>query len=403
MPQAVNSTEKTAFLAKAINRLGSVYLRFVPNALLLEFDYLHEKAIKETGLTDFGDPHYQEGLHVLLDDYKKNVQPTFIGKLGFQMVLLRQLSNRLRFVEYRKKHPEVFQQALKAPLLITGIPRSGTTFLHRLINEDISWRSLKMYETLHPIPPEKGQQDNRLTECQRELKLVSWLSPELDSKHLLQAELPEECMWLMGITFTSLEYLLEKPLYKYLEWYMQHDRSQAYREYAQLLQIAQAQAPDKPLLLKAPAHRGSLDFLFEALPNLQLVITERDRRQSISSYCSLAYTTIRNNVVSLDKKKLGAAAVRRFAREERFTQNFLARHPELDCRIQYEQIRQDPLKVVRRIYQYYDIELTEHAEEKMKAYVLTHPQHLHGVHRYSAGDFGIDREKTKAPNDTKTR
>ena len=392
MPQQANHLEKTAFLARLINGLGSVYLRFAPNALPINTDYLHEKAMKDTGLTDFGDPHYLEGLGVLLSDFDKNTKANFIGRLAFQDVLIRQLRNRLRFVEYKKKHPEVFEKPLLAPLLITGIPRSGTTFLHRLMNEDEHWRSLKLYEIQQPIPPAQGQKDKRRSETAKELKPLDLFVPELDSKHLLRADMPEECMWLMGITFCSLEYILEMPLRDYLDWYLQHDRSQAYREYAQLLQIAQAQAPGKPLLLKAPSHRGSLDYLKAVIPNIRLVITKRDRHESAASFSSLLYSALRNNVPVLDKQRLGETVLKLFSCEEERQKTFLAKHPLLSCTALYQQIRLDPLATVSKIYQHYDIPLTREAEEKMQAYAITNPQHQYGVHQYSLNDFGIGLE-----------
>jgi hypothetical protein len=392
MTKLVNNTEKTAFLARLINGLGSAYMNIRPNAFPLDADYLHERAMKETGLTDFGELHYQEGLDVLLRDFCKNTKANFIGLLAFQGVLLRQLRNRLRFVEFKKKHPEIFKKSLLDPLLITGIPRSGTTFLHRLMNEDEHWRSLKLYEIQHPIPPAEGQKDKRKSESEKELKPVALFVPELDSKHLVRADMPEECMWLMGITFCSLEYLLEMQVSDYLEWYMQHDRSHAYLEYAQLLQIAQAQEPDKPLLLKAPSHRGSLDYLKAAIPNIRLVITERDQHESAASFSSLLYSALRNNVLVLDKHRLGETVLKFFSYEEKQQKAFLTKHPDLVCQVQYDQIRQDTFAVVRKIYQHYDIPMTREAEEKMKTYALIHPQHKYGVHQYSEAEFGIGVE-----------
>lgn len=392
MPKQVVHPERSAFLARLINGLGSAYMNIRPHALPLEADYLHERAMKETGLTDFGNLHYQEGLDVLLRDFSKNKKANFIGRLAFQGVLIRQFRNRLLFVEYKKKHPEIFKKPLLDPLLITGIPRSGTTFLHRLMNEDEHWRSLKLYEIQHPIPPAEGQKDKRLSESAKELKPLALFVPEMDSKHLVRADMPEECMWLMGITFCSLEYLLEMQVSDYLEWYMQHDRSHAYLEYAQLLKIAQAQEPDKPLLLKAPSHRGSLDYLKAAIPNLRLVITERDQHDSAASFSSLLYSALRNVVPVLDKHRLGETVLKFFSYEEKRQKAFLAKHPNLSCTVLYEQIRLDPIAVARKVYQHYDIPMTREAEEKMKAYALTHPQHKYGVHRYSAKEFGIGSE-----------
>lgn len=400
MPHPVKNENKTHWLLRIVNSLGSNYMKINPNAFSLDSDYLHEKAIKDTGLTDFGDPYYREGLEVLLRDLSKNVETSFMGRVKFQNVLLRQLGNRLRFVAYKKRHPEVFEKPLLNPLVITGLPRSGTTYLHRLINEDLRWRSLKLYEVLNPIPPEPGRKDTRLSDCQNELRFVSQIVPELDSKHLLRPEAPEECLWLFGITFCSYEYLYEMPLYEYQEWFLQQDRTKAYQEYAQLLQIFQAQTPDQPLLLKAPIHRVSLSYLKEAIPNVQLVITKRDMLTCLSSYCSLQYTVLRLNVRTLDKKKIGQEAITVFQKGEAQQQAFLEQHPALNCQVVYEQLLQDPLTVVRNIYQHYGRSMTPETEEKMRSYALTHPQNKYGVHRYDAEDYGIEGEMLTSISNT---
>lgn len=390
MAHQFQDEEAMPWLARLINGLGKTYMHINPKALPLDSDYLHEKAMKDTGLTDFGDPYYLEGLHVLLRDLSKNVESSFMGRLKMQDVLLRQLGNRLRFVEYKKRHPDVFERPLANPLVITGIPRSGTTFLHRLLNEDKRWRSLQLYEIIHPVPPEAGQKDRRLAECQNEMRLLGWFAPELDKKHLIRPEMPEECLWLFGITFCSFEYLFEKPVYEYLEWFLQKDRSKSYQEYAQLLQIFQAQSPGRSLLLKAPAHRASLDYLTKVIPNVQLVITERDMLSSLGSFCSLQYTALRSSVLSLDKRKVGSEALSFFQKEKDLQDNFLSKHSGLYCRVAYEQLRHNPLEIARNIYQHYDIPMSPETEEKMRAYAHSQPQHKYGIHRYRAEDFGIN-------------
>ena len=118
-------------------------------------------AVKETHLTDFGDPYHREGLLRLLESAEEDAGLHLVGRLAFREVIVNSLANRLLLVEARKRAPEVFERPLVPPIVVLGIPRSGTTFLHRLLALDPANRGVPLWDLVRPLPPTDGGPDRR--------------------------------------------------------------------------------------------------------------------------------------------------------------------------------------------------------------------------------------------------
>jgi len=67
--------------------------------------------------------------------------------------------------------------------------------------------------------------------------------------------------------------------------------------------------------------------------------------------------------------------------------------------VTYARLTTDPVGVVREIYERFDFPYTQIFERRMRAWLTAHPQHAHGVHRYSLAQFGLDREEVLAATD----
>jgi hypothetical protein len=143
---------------------------------------LHQAAERETGLSDFGDPYYRQGLDVLLQSIEKDANLHFFGRFGTRMVMFTYLSQRLLFVEAQKRMPEVFSSEITAPFIIIGLPRSGTTILHRMLSADPGNAGIPMWRLYRPFPP-IGKKDDRQAMTRWELQFRRPIFPEMDSKH----------------------------------------------------------------------------------------------------------------------------------------------------------------------------------------------------------------------------
>ncbi len=255
----------------------------------LSYNGLHAAASRATGLADFGDPYYRIGLKALLESIDQDAAMHTYGRFIFRIILLNYLSQRLRFVQAQKRHPERFQTSLNPPVVITGLPRSGTTFLHRLLATTDSTWGVPYWRLFRPFPGDSGM-DIRRPLAWGELNILRPLYPDMDKKHLLRSGVPEEDIWLMGLTFHSPVFWILAPVSGYVQWLCQADRQQCYHEYGLLLRWLQAAHPEKTLVMKAPDHMLDLDLLLKAVPNARVIQLNRDPETCTLSLSSLLYS-----------------------------------------------------------------------------------------------------------------
>ncbi|MFZ0430032.1 MAG: sulfotransferase [Acidobacteriota bacterium] len=361
------------------------------SGLQLDAARLLEVSQEKTGLSDFGEGHFREGLEVFVDSLIRDADLTPIGRAGLRGMIVTLLCNRLHIAEARRREAWRFEAAIRPPVVITGTPRSGTTFLHRLLAEDATFRTLPMWRLFKPVSRES--EDSIRREVGRAHRLRRLMTPQLDRKHFLRADSPEECIWLLNNTFLSHGLWVAAPVYGYLEWLGTQDRSVPYREYASLLRYLQSGHPERTLLLKAPSHAGALAALDEVLPSPAVIQLHRDPVEVCSSVCSL-FATLHGAVTRrLDLARLGRTTVDLLRQEA--LRNLEARRrlsrPPLDIR--YPDLIRDPGGTVRRIYGHFDWPWDDALEERLRRHLELNPQGKHGAHRHDLEDFGISREE----------
>ncbi len=378
------------WLARLINRLGDRFEKRLEQRIHLDENELLEKTSHRLSLTDYGDPYFKEGLRQLIDSVEKDTNLTFIGKVLMRDALESHLENRLKYTEFKKQRPEVFMKNINPPMIILGLPRSGTTFLHKLLAQDPQNRGLYFWELLSPIPPLEGK-DYRRTKTRILWGSYRYLSKQFDHIHALGPDEYEECIFMLAQTFQSILYYMVAPLYSYMKWWLQSDRLKSYEEYFQLLKIYQSQTPGKRLLLKAPAHTGAINEVKRFIPDAKLIQTHRHPVDALNSSNSLVYYGHCNLSKRVDVRKSGEFTLGLLAEE--IGRNLLSRkNYGIDIHdIMYEEILSDPLNLVKKLYAKFGLELRPEVEEKMKAYILENKQHKHGKHKYSANDFGMTK------------
>lgn len=347
-------------------------------------------AVKKTGLSDFGGLCYREGLSRLLASAENDAALHFLGRLGYRDLIVNCLANRLLLTEARKRSPRVFERPLVPPVIVLGLPRTGTTFLHRLLALDPANRGVPQWELVHPLPdvgPE-NRSDRRQT-FHRKLKSGQKMIPNMDHKHYSRTDTPEECMWLLSTTFLSPVFWVFAPVYGYLEWYKDQDRLQAYREYRLLLQALQAVEPKRRLALKAPAHTGALEALLQTIPNALLIQTHRNPVEATNSLNSLFYSLHSGMTDKLDVRRMARANLDHQSHE--IALNLAARdaHPGAVFDVYYAQLVADPIGTVRGIYDHYELAWSEEFERQLVSYTQENPKGKYGLHRYAASDFGL--------------
>jgi len=345
-------------------------------------------ACRATGLSDFGDPYYRSGLRVLLRSLRRDAKLSVIGRMMLRRSIAVALEQRLLIQDLRKTEPQLFTAPLLPPVIITGMPRSGTTFLHRLLAADETMRAPILRELLEPIPHKRGLA-RRLHDLRLkvELAVMRYFNRGLDARHFTRSDEPEECMFATAISFRSLLPWTLAPVHSYLAWYAGADRHQKYREYRDILCLLQRSAPSRRLLLKAPDHLGAIAALIEAVPEALVIVCRRDPAVALTSFNSLIDGLHQVTSQAVDRVKLGQSNLTFYVAE---TRHYVSAYPTCQghiLEVDYEELTREPLQVAARIYGRLGLVFGPDLEQRLAAFVARNPKDKHGRHVYSAADF----------------
>jgi hypothetical protein len=363
----------------------------------LELDFFLERASADTGLSDFGSDEFREGLEVLLEDLEsETVRP--LGRALVAKNIDRLLRNRLHLVDSVKTEAEVYEQDIRRPLFIAGLPRSGTTILQRMLSQDPSLRLLRTWEIDHPFPRARRRDfhdNSRLRRSRRELRFLDRAAPGFKRIHELGAKLPEECIGLMAVSFRSVIFNIPLSAPRYREWLAASDLRPAYAIHRQLLQHLKSDFEFRHYALKAPMHLGRLRELLEVYPDALIVQTHRRLDKVVPSLASLFFTMRSAFEKDVDPARIGesstedlhgwlqaAVEVRKAAQAGEFSD---ARF--FDC--YYEDLIADPVAQLQRIYDCFGLPWSPGLAQRMRAFVAVNRQHKFGKHVYRPEDFGL--------------
>jgi hypothetical protein len=390
----------SSMLLRRVNAIARSLFGSGSSCVSLEEKTLLEKACRQARLADFGDESFREPFRVLLQSYEAEAALTFIGRICVQSDLLRLLGNRLRLVADRRRYPAIAEEVIRGPIFITGLPRSGTTFLHALLAQDPAHRAPRVWEVMHPSPPPQKASynaDPRIGRTQRQLKVLDLLMPEFKTVHLIGARLPQECIAITSHDFRShvFESMYYVPTYR--TWFDVQDKRPAYEFHRRFLQHLQWRCPGKRWVLKAPSHLLSLPALLQVYPDAGIVLTHRDPLKVLPSCASFTEVLRGAFTDHIDKRLLGCEVASRWEEGARLAlachRNGPGRGRLLD--VHYGDLVRNPLSVVRRLYRHFHLELPGRAEGSMRRFVAAHPKDKGGRHRYSLMEFGLNPEVEK--------
>lgn len=376
-------------VGRGLRRVGVRVPRLDPPALMAA-------AERRARLSDWGDDRFREGLNALVEAFETQDVATTFGRLFFREYCVAALTNRLRIQDELTRRPEILETPIRRPLFITGLPRSGTTFLHRLMCEDPNGRPLMFWETFEPVPSprfETRKTDPRIGRARKAVQLLNSLAPRVRAAHLFDADSPEECNNLFAHGFIAgiNGFMFDVP--QYVEWMRDQDLVEPYRYLRRQLQLLSWKWPGDPWLLKAPAHLFGLDALLTVFPDACIVQIHRDPLQVLPSLCSLAAAIRGISSDHVDLRRLGAEFTEAMARgTERAldVRTAPATDPARFFDVSYPRLLADPVGTVRAVREYFHYSYDDSLEQRMQRWLAENPQHKHGVHRYSLDQFGLD-------------
>jgi hypothetical protein len=358
-------------------------------------EQLLDAAATATGLADFGDPSFRDGLEVLIESIAAEAEVNDIGALTAEALLTQTLTTRLQVIDWWRTHPELDEEEVTAPVFIVGVSRSGTTALSHLLSLDPDVRSPRQWETREPVPPPEAatyDTDPRFLAAlaDDENSAIHMLNPGFKAMHHDPADMPTECVPIMAGEFVSVQFNAMFHIPSYATFVLQRDHTTTYEYHRRFYQLLQSRHPGR-WVLKSPHHALAVDTIAAVYPDARFVWTHRDPATCVASTASISCGL--GSTFSDADHRLGAGALwTELVGEmiDRLTDS-RARHGDRLVDVDYAELVADPIATTRRLYDELGEVLTPETEELMLAHSEVHQQHRHGRHEYTFDEFGLDR------------
>jgi hypothetical protein len=361
-------------------------------------DVLLSQAMEVTGLSDFGPGDFREGLDVLLDSLERDGDLSPSTDADVIGAFRRRLVNRLEVEAWYRDHPDVEQLGVRGPVDINGLPRTGTTALANMLSLEPQFRPLRGWEQTRPCPPptlEGEATDPRRLEA---LEVDQHMPPEMRAMHLYDVDATFEDTEVLGMAFHGQQMTL--PVYGYHAWWRKADLTEAHRYHRRVMKLLESRRPPDLWLFKAPHHKFHLEAIVAAYPDVRFVMTHRDPAKVVPSYASIVSAILPAPDGDRDLHRLGgeicnhlregmenAIAGRARIGEERF----------LD--VHHRDLVAHPMNELRRIYRWLGLELRPPVERVIEEWQMTNRAGAHGIHRYTAEQYGLSDGQVRSDYD----
>ncbi|MFF0635896.1 sulfotransferase family protein [Nocardia sp. NPDC004151] len=361
---------------------------------------LHASATKVCGLTDFGSDDHHEALGVLLDSYQRDAGLTEIGSKMSRYFLRGALVARALSEASWKANPAYAETKITRPIFVTGLPRTGTTALHRLLAADPQHQALEMWlaDFPQPRPPRDTWADNPVYQAvDKGFAQHRIENPEFMGVHYMTAAEVEECWQLLRQTVKSISYESLAYLPTYSQWLRKQDWTDAYTRHKQNLQLI-GLGDERRWVLKNPSHLFALDALMKVYPDALIIQTHRDPVTIVGSSCSLSEQATAGWSTTFVGEKIGSSQLELWSRGLREFNTARARYnPDQFLDIEFDELRADPFATVEKIYSKFGLDYTDSARSSM---TTLDEESKSGdrkpVHKYSLADYGLTEDQVRA-------
>lgn len=386
----------------AVNALGANLGDDGRSLVSLDPPALLAAASAVAGLDDFGDDWFRAPLARLCESLEREARLTLVGRLLARAEIQRLLQNRLRIEAWWAAHPELAGERIVAPIVVTGLGRSGTTLLHELLAQDPASRVPMQWEVMYSVPPPERatyDRDPRIERVRREIGVMDAADPTFLAMHELAADLPTECIYLFAHDFASDMFVGEFDVPTYALWTATADLAHAYATHRRCLALLQSRHAGDRWVLKAPSHLARLATLFTTYPDARVVITHRDPLRVVGSLASLMTTLRGMRSDRVDHAGLAAGIAFGFAHllDGLVAARTAGRLPgDRIADVRYADLVADPIGTVRALYGGWGLALTGEAEGRMRARLDAMRHGTRPSHRYRFEETGLDLEEQRA-------
>ena len=364
--------------------------------MTLEPSELMARARGETGLDDFGPDDFVERLAVLCQAMREEGGFNGAGIMQQHVFLLGLLKNRLLIEDLLRRHPEILDERIVAPIIICGLPRTGTTHLHNLMSADPALRSLPYWESLEPVlaeseRPAPGDPDPRLARTEMALSFLNTALPYFNRMHEMTVEHTHEEIQLLAIDFSTMLFETTAPMPAWRDAYLTRDQRPSYAYLLKVLKVLQWLRGGTRWVLKTPQHLEQFPALVDVFPDATFVVTHRDPVSVTASMVMMIAYTARLTRNQVDVEAIGrywSDRLERMLRRCADEREALPADHTIDVR--FDEFMADDLAMVARVYGLAGQPLDERAREAMTSFMADHPRGRHGAVEYDLAQFGLD-------------
>lgn len=354
-------------------------------------DVLVEQAIAATGLDDFGGDGWHDGLTRLIETVDTHPGP---GADAIRREYLGALTTRLQVIDYAKCHPEVTEAPVERPLVVLGLPRTGTTLTSHLLGQDPARRPLLKWETVTPVPPATTATLHTDPRC---LALKARLGEALAARRAAGGQIPHwdgaddatECCFVQAHDFKSLLWESAMPTADYSDWYLDADVTSTYEYERTVLQILQSHAPGT-WSLKLPSHAVHIETLLRVFPDARVVWAHRDPFRATASYLSMnELSRPRLAGDAFDVTEVVPWVLRQLRAHVERPLRVAEREPDRIFHLHYAAVMRDPIGQMKALYEWAGDPLTADTEQAMIRWLEEHPQDRFGPRPYALDTYGL--------------
>jgi len=382
-------------------------LNAIPDSVARRFTALEENRLfdlarRETGLTDFGDEDFLVPFRILLQDLNTYDHFTVMGRITAQTILHQQLCARLCLQDKIKRSPEIQQQRIDRPLIIAGLPRTGTTHLHNLLSRVNRMRYMPLWQTLNPVAPPLGKSDHRRKVADLSVNATRYIIPLFHRMHEMVTDEPHEELTLCALGYRSFFFEGAFQVPNYRKWYAGNPQEKGYAYLKQTLQILQTEtAPgnktaDARWVLKSPQHVDQLPTILKVFPDAKLILTHRDPARAVLSMVTMILYTSRHVYKPVRLREEAHAWVDRLEKMLRDSQQQALLLPkERVMNVSFDDFMKDPKDTIAQVLAFAELEYDDISRQAVEAHLQSHTRDRYGKIDYRFEDIGISEGELK--------
>ena len=365
-------------------------------AIELTADALMAQASAAVGLDDFGDPSFLEPLGVLLESLRTEAPLSGFGRITVSVQIDQLLRNRLLLTDLLRRHPEIHDIEIEAPIIIAGLPRTGTTHLQNLISTDPAIRSLPYWESIEPFPApgdEVGDDgvDPRIARCDANLSLLDQALPYFPRMFDIGTHHAHEEINLLAMDFSTMYFDTLAPMPTWREHYLADDQTPHYEYLRTVLKALQFLRGGDRWVLKSPQHLEQFPALVRTFPDATVVVTHRDPASVVASMATMIAYTARMHLDPVDPVRIGhfwADLLSVMLNSCLANRDVLPADRSVDVR--FDEFMAGDLATVERIYDLAGQPFDDAAQSALAGYLADHRRNRHGALVYDLADFDLD-------------